>query len=147
MTAYKSIIFFDGVCNLCNASIDFVIQRDKKNHFLVGALQEDLSRKILSNFEVKEDYLDSLVFLEKGKIFYKSTAALKICRNLSVFWPAFYPLILIPKFLRDPIYDWIGSNRYRWFGKKDTCRLPTPEEKAKFLSEKSISQTGINLIA
>ena len=146
MTDYKSIIFFDGVCNLCNASIDFVIQRDKKNHFLVGALQEDFSRKILSKFEVKESYLDSLVLLEKGKIFYKSTAALKIARNLSGFWPAFYPLILIPTFLRDPIYDWIGSNRYRWFGKKDTCRLPTPEEKAKFLSEETISQTGINLI-
>ncbi|MFC5626947.1 thiol-disulfide oxidoreductase DCC family protein [Algoriphagus winogradskyi] len=138
----KSIIFFDGVCNLCNTSIDFVIQRDNKDHFLVGALQEDLSRQILSKFEVREDYLDSIVLLEKGEIYYKSTAALKIARNLSGLWPALYALILIPKFLRDPIYDWIGANRYRWFGKKNTCRLASPEEKAKFLSQENLEQTG-----
>lgn len=143
MTTGKSIIFFDGVCNLCNASIDFVIQRDKHDKFLVGALQEGFSKKILSNFDVREDYLDSLVLLEKGKIYYKSTAALKIARRLSGLWPALYPLIFLPKFLRDPIYNWIGSNRYRWFGKKSTCRLPTPAEKAKFLSEETISQTDL----
>ncbi|MDR7129254.1 putative DCC family thiol-disulfide oxidoreductase YuxK [Algoriphagus sp. 4150] len=145
MTQPKSIIFFDGVCNLCNTSIDFVIQRDKNDHFLVGALQEDLSREILSRFEVREDYLDSLVLLEKGKIYYKSTAALKIARNLTGLWPALYILILLPKFLRDPIYNWIGSNRYRWFGKKSTCRLPTPAEKAKFLSADTLFQTGLKL--
>ncbi len=145
MIANKSIIFFDGVCNLCNASIDFVIRRDKKDHFLVGALQDDFSRKILSGFEVKEDYLDSLVLLEKGRIYYKSTAALKIARNLSGLWPALYPIIILPKFLRDPIYNWIGTNRYRWFGKKNTCRLPTPEEKSKFLSEETLPQTGLSL--
>ncbi len=145
MTHAKSIIFFDGVCNLCNASIDFVIQRDRDDHFLVGALQEDFSRKLLSDFKVREDYLDSLVLLEKGEIYYKSTAALKIARNLSGVWPILYPLIFIPKFLRDPIYNWIGSNRYRWFGKKSTCRLPTPAEKAKFLSEETLEQTGLKL--
>ncbi|MEB2782909.1 DUF393 domain-containing protein [Algoriphagus sp. C2-6-M1] len=145
MTHLKSIIFFDGVCNLCNASIDFVIQRDKNDHFLVGALQEDLSKKVLSLFEVRENYLDSLVLLEKGEIYYKSTAALKIARNLSGLSPALYPLIFLPKFLRDPIYNWIGSNRYRWFGKKNTCRLPTPAERAKFLSKETVSQTGIKL--
>lgn len=147
MTLAKSIIFFDGVCNLCNASIDFVIQRDKKDHFLVGALQEDFSKKILSKFEVRKDYLDSLVLLEEGIIYYKSTAALKIARHLSGLWPALYPLIFLPKFLRDPIYNWIGSNRYRWFGKKNACRLPTPTEKAKFLSMETIYQTGIKLDA
>ena len=87
MTHAKSIILFDGVCNLCNASIDFVIQRDRDDHFLVGALQEDFSRKLLSDFKVREDYLDSLVLLEDGEIYYKSTAALKIARNLSGVWP------------------------------------------------------------
>jgi len=145
MTLAKSIIFFDGVCNLCNASIDFVIQRDKDDQFLVGALQEDLSKKILTNFEVREDYLDSLVLVEKGKIYYKSTAALKISRHLSGLWPVLYPLIFLPKFLRDSIYNWIGSNRYRWFGKKSACRLPTPAERAKFLSSETLAQTGIRL--
>jgi predicted DCC family thiol-disulfide oxidoreductase YuxK len=143
MIQTKSIIFFDGVCNLCNASIDFIIQRDKDDHFLVGALQEDLSKNILSRYNVREDYLDSLVLLEKEEIYFKSTAALKIARNLSGLWPAFYPLIFLPKQLRDPVYDWIGSNRYRWFGKKNTCRLATPEEKAKFLSEETVTQAGI----
>ena len=143
--AAKSIIFFDGVCNLCNTSIDFVIQRDKKNHFLVGALQEDISKQILSKFDVREDYLDSIVLLENGEIYYKSTAALKIARNLSGLWPVLYIFIVIPKFLRDPIYDWIGTNRYRWFGKKNTCRIASPEEKAKFLSEETLPQTGVRV--
>ena len=145
MTELKSIIFFDGICNLCNASIDFVIQRDKNDHFLVGALQEDLSKKVLSKYNVKEDYLDSLVLLEKGEIFYKSSAALKIARNLSGLWPALYPLIFLPTFFRDSVYNWIGTNRYRWFGKKSSCRLPTPAEKAKFLSEETLDKTGIFL--
>lgn len=135
MNSHKSVIFFDGVCNLCNASIDFIIKRDHKNRFLVGALQDEYSQKILSNHQVKEGYLDSLVLLESGSIYYKSTAALKISRNLSGLWPIFYPLIFLPAGLRDLIYDWIGKNRYRWFGKKNTCRLPSAEEKAKFLSE------------
>ena len=134
MSDQKSIIFFDGVCNLCNASIDFVIRHDTNDRFLVGALQDELSRRILSNYQVDPNYLDSLVLLENGEIFYRSTAALKIAKKLTGFAPLLYPLILLPKFLRDPVYDWIGRNRYRWYGKKSTCRLPTPEEKAKFLS-------------
>ncbi|MBB6328590.1 putative DCC family thiol-disulfide oxidoreductase YuxK [Algoriphagus iocasae] len=134
MSEQKSIIFFDGVCNLCNASIDFVIRHDTNDRFLVGALQDELSRRILSNYQVDPNYLDSLVLLENGKIFYRSTAALKIAKKLTGFAPFLYPLIFLPKFLRDPVYDWIGRNRYRWYGKKSTCRLPTPEEKAKFLS-------------
>ncbi|SFT98767.1 Predicted thiol-disulfide oxidoreductase YuxK, DCC family [Algoriphagus locisalis] len=145
MTKVKSIIFFDGVCNLCNTSIDFVIQRDKKNHFLVGALQESFSKQILAKFDVREDYLDSIVLVEAGEIYYKSTAALKIARNLSGLWPTLYVFMIIPTFLRDPIYDWIGANRYRWFGKKNTCRIASPAEKAKFLSEENLNQTGFAL--
>jgi len=134
MITKPSIIFFDGVCNLCNASINFIMKRDKNNRFLVGALQDTFSKEVLSDFEVKPDYLDSLVLLEKGKIYYKSTAALKIARQLSGLWPIFSPLIILPKWLRDPVYDWIARNRYSWFGKKNTCRIPSPEERAKFLS-------------
>ncbi|NVJ86264.1 MAG: DUF393 domain-containing protein [Algoriphagus sp.] len=140
MNESKSVIFFDGVCNLCNRSIDFILQRDKKNQFLVGALQDEFSKKVLSNYSVKPDYLDSLVLLEKGKIFYRSTAALKIAKQLSGLWPLFYGFVVLPSWLRDPIYDWIGRNRYRWFGKKSTCRIPTPEERAKFLSPQTFSQ-------
>lgn len=134
----KSIILFDGVCNLCNASIDFILKRDKKNLFLVGALQEEAGKILLQKFNSKTDYLDSLVLVEGGKIFFRSTAALKIAKNLSGLWPIFYPLIILPAWLRDPVYDWIGKNRYSWFGKKSTCRLPTPEEKEKFLTLEKI---------
>ncbi len=134
MSFQKSVILFDGVCNLCNASVDFILKRDKPNRFLVGALQEEAGKKLLSRFEVNPEYLDSLVLVEGGKVFFRSTAALKIAKNLSGFWPLFYVFILLPPFIRDAVYDWIGKNRYRWFGKKSTCRLPSPEEKSKFLS-------------
>lgn len=133
MIENKSVILFDGVCNLCNASIDFILRRDKKNRFLVGALQEDAGKKLLSKFKVNSEYLDSLVLIEGDQIFFRSTAALKIAKSLSGFWPLFYGLIILPSGLRDALYDWIGRNRYRWFGKKNTCRLPTPEERAKFI--------------
>lgn len=142
MNQSKSIVFFDGVCNLCNASIDFIIKRDRHNKFLVGALQDGFSKGLLSKHQVKEDYLDSLVLLENGEIFYKSTAALKIARKLSGLWPVFYPLIILPTWLRDPVYDFIGKNRYSWFGKKNTCRIPTPEEKSKFLSKENFPSPG-----
>lgn len=133
MSAEKSVILFDGVCNLCNASVDFVIKRDKANRFLVGALQSEEGKRLLSRFDANPDYLDSLVLIENGKIYYRSTAALKIAKKLPGFWPLLHGLIILPPFLRDGIYDWIGKNRYRWFGEKNTCRLPTAAEKAKFL--------------
>ena len=134
MSGQKTIILFDGVCNLCNASIDFILKRDSKNRFLVGALQELPGKKLLSNFQVPTDYLDSLVLIEEGEIYYRSTAALRIARKLDGLWPIFYPLILFPTTWRDWIYNWIGKNRYRWFGKKSTCRIPTEKERSKFLT-------------
>ncbi len=127
------IVLFDGVCNLCNNAIDFIISRDKKNKFKVGALQEVTSKKILKDYQINEEYLDSLVYIHKNQVYYKSRAALEIARNLSGLWPILYIFIIIPSFLRNPIYDWIARNRYKWFGQKETCRLPTEEEKAKFL--------------
>ncbi|MBS4072664.1 MAG: DUF393 domain-containing protein [Algoriphagus sp.] len=138
MKDIKSIILFDGVCTLCNASIDFILKRDHKNRFLVGALQEPVSKKVLSNFQVDDSYLDSLVLVENGRVYFRSTAALRIAKKLNRPWPLFYFLIAIPAFLRDPVYNWIGKNRYRWFGKKSTCRIPTAEEKQKFLSEENL---------
>jgi predicted DCC family thiol-disulfide oxidoreductase YuxK len=134
MSEEKSVVLFDGVCNLCNSSIDFIITRDRKDRFLVGALQEEAGKKLLSRFEVNPEYLDSLVLIEGDQIFFRSTAALKIAKNLPGLWAWLYGFIVIPEGIRDVVYDWIGRNRYRWFGKKSTCRLPSPEEKAKFLT-------------
>ncbi len=133
MSSQKSVILFDGVCNLCNTSVNFVLKRDKKDKFLVGALQGAEGKKLLERFNANPKYLDSIVLIEDGKIFFRSTAALRIARKLPGLWPMLYGLIALPPFIRDGIYDWIGKNRYRWYGKKETCRLPTPEEKAKFI--------------
>jgi predicted DCC family thiol-disulfide oxidoreductase YuxK len=133
-----NIVLFDGVCNLCNGAVDFIIQRDKAARFKVGALQDAPVKKMLQSYQIKEDYLDSLVLIRGDKVFYKSRAALEITRKLNALWPLLYGLIIIPSFIREPVYDWIARNRYKWFGKKETCRMPTEEERAKFLTEEDV---------
>jgi predicted DCC family thiol-disulfide oxidoreductase YuxK len=128
------LVLFDGVCNLCNKAVDFIIRRDKNDYFKVGALQDPVVKDILKTYSINENYLDSLVLIQGDRIFYKSDAALKIAQKLGRGWQIFYIGIILPIDLRDKIYDWIGSNRYIWFGKKETCRLPSPEEKKKFIS-------------
>lgn len=134
------IVLFDGVCNLCNHSVDFIIRRDSKNVFKVGAIQDAHTQRLLESYDIPQDYLDSLIYIHREKVFFKSRGALEIARNLGGLWPLVYGLIIIPAFIRDPIYDWIARNRYRWFGKKETCRLPTPEERAKFLTAEDLEE-------
>jgi predicted DCC family thiol-disulfide oxidoreductase YuxK len=134
MKGAKSIILFDGVCNLCNSSIDFILKRDVKDNFRFAALQEKEGQEVLSKFNVSSNYLDSLVLIEGDKLYFRSTAAIRIAKNLNGIWPMVYFLILIPAPLRDYLYNWVGKNRYQWFGKKTTCRIPTELEKEKFLS-------------
>ena len=129
----KSIIIFDGVCNFCNSSVNFMMKRDKQNQFLFTPNQNEAGQKILA--EQNRDVLNISTFFlyENGKIYSKSTAALKVARQLSFPWFLLYGFIVVPAFLRDIIYDFIAKNRYKWFGKKESCRMPTPEERAKFL--------------
>lgn len=126
------VIFFDGVCNLCNASVNFIIKRDKKKLFRFSSLQSDFASKALPESLTKEAELQSLVLLKDG-ILVKSTAALTIARELSGLWPILYVFIVIPRFIRHFIYDLIAKNRYNWFGKKDQCMIPTPELKERFV--------------
>lgn len=128
-----NIVLFDGVCNLCNNAVDFIIKRDKDNSFKFGALQDRTLRKLLHSYRIKEDYIDSLILIRSDKVYYRSSAALEIAKKLSGLWPLLYVFIIIPSLIRDPIYDWIARNRYNWFGKKETCRIPTKEELEKFL--------------
>ncbi|AWW32292.1 hypothetical protein DN752_20305 [Echinicola strongylocentroti] len=132
------IVLFDGVCNLCNQAVDFIIQRDPNNHFKMASLQDDISKKLLQDKSLDESYLDSIVLLRGDKVYYKSRAALEIAKKLKGLWPLSYGFIIIPNFLRDPLYDWIARNRYKWFGKRETCRFPTEEDKMKFLSEEDL---------
>ncbi|WP_424963726.1 thiol-disulfide oxidoreductase DCC family protein [Ekhidna sp.] len=128
----KSIILFDGVCNLCNASVQFVIKRDKKKQFLFASLQSDFAEENLPKKYISSNALQSIVLKDGDHIKTKSTAALTIARRLSGLWPMLYLFIIVPKFLRDWVYDIVARNRYKWFGKKDQCMIPSPELKDRF---------------
>ncbi|MCM0042283.1 MAG: thiol-disulfide oxidoreductase DCC family protein [Algoriphagus sp.] len=129
-----SILLFDGHCSLCNASVDFVWKRDAKKKLLFAAIQSPAGQRVLKHHGLPSTYLDTLVLVEKGEIYLGSTAALRVARKLRRGWPLLYALIIVPKGIRDVIYRWIGSNRYAWFGRKETCRMPSAAEKARFLS-------------
>ena len=128
-----NIILFDGVCNLCNNSINFVIKRDKKDRFRFGALQEEPGKSLLQKYKIDPKDTDSIILIENEKAYVKSTAALRVARHLSGGWPLLYGFMVVPKFLRNWVYDYIAKNRYQWYGKKESCMIPTPELKAKFL--------------
>lgn len=128
-----AVVLFDGVCNLCNASIHFIIDRDPRGRFRFAALQSDAGAEILRQAGLDAADLSSLVLWEGGRAYRYSTAALRIARRLSWPWPLLAVFLLIPAFLRDPVYRFIARNRYRWFGKSETCRVPTPELRARFL--------------
>ena len=129
----NSIILFDGVCNLCNNSVHFIIKRDKKKRFLFTSLQSDAARDILLQFQLKNSEIDSILFIENGKIYQKSDAILKIVKHLNGIWKISYGFIIIPKFIRDYVYIIIAKNRYRWFGKREVCMIPTKELQTRFL--------------
>jgi len=129
----KKVILFDGVCNLCNASIDFFMRVDKKQELYFSSLQSDFGQKILKKNNFSTNEFDSFLLLENDKLYQKSTAALKTLSSLTGIWKLTKVFFLIPKPIRDFIYSLIANNRYRLFGKKDSCRLPTAEEKRRFI--------------
>jgi predicted DCC family thiol-disulfide oxidoreductase YuxK len=129
----KGIILFDGVCNFCNSSVNFIIDRDKKDYFRFASLQSVESLEILSRFGLDSSNLTTLILVVKEKYYIKSTAALKIAGRLKFPWYLFLIFLIIPPFIRNPVYDVIARNRYNWFGKRDSCRIPTTEERNKFL--------------
>jgi len=128
----KPIVLFDGVCNLCSGSVQFILKRDKKNVFQFASLQSNPGQELLKKFNLPADTFNSFVLVEGENIYTRSTAALRIARNLNG-WKWLYAFRIVPKFIRDAIYNLIAKNRYRWFGKKDECWIPTPELRAKFL--------------
>ncbi|MBV6493343.1 MAG: hypothetical protein LDLANPLL_01359 [Turneriella sp.] len=128
-TAENPIVFFDGVCNLCNASVDFLVRRDKRRLLRFAPLSGKTAAALLTQKAIP----DSIVLYMHGQIFTRSTAALKLVGFLPWPWQMLRVGWLLPRFLRDALYDFIARNRYRWFGKKATCRLPTPNEKSLFL--------------
>jgi predicted DCC family thiol-disulfide oxidoreductase YuxK len=127
------IVLFDGVCNLCNGSVQFIIKHDKKGYFRFAALQSDTGQKLLQQAGLPKDYLATFVYIENGKYSTQSTAALKVAKHLSGLWPLLYGLIIIPAPIRNFFYKLVANNRYRWFGKQESCMIPTPELREKFI--------------
>ncbi|MCH4823141.1 thiol-disulfide oxidoreductase DCC family protein [Gramella lutea] len=130
----KKIILFDGVCNLCDGAVQFIIKHDKKDVFRYASLQSEIGKKLVAERGIDPEEIDSIMLIEPGVAYYrKSTAALEIARDLSGGYSLLKNFIFIPEIMRDGVYDFIANNRYRWFGKKEQCMIPTPELKAKFL--------------
>ena len=128
-----SIILFDGVCNFCNSSVNKIIKHDKKNKYKFAALQSEIGKKLLEKHSIDSTKIDSIILIENDTVFIKSTAILKISKHLSGLYPLAYGFTIIPTFIRNIVYDFIARNRYKWFGKKDSCMIPTAEVKSKFI--------------
>ena len=126
-------ILFDGVCNFCNASINFVIDRDSQKIFKFAALQSDVGQQILRENNFPQSEFDSIFLTDGNKIYQKSDAALEIAKRLDGAWKVFYFFKIVPRFIRDFVYDLVAKNRYKIFGKTEACRIPTPELKERFL--------------
>ncbi len=129
----RAIVLFDGVCNLCNASVQFVIARDPDGYFRFAALGSEAARCALNELAVTGSLPDSIALLESGGLYTRSTAGLRIARRLTFPWPLLWALMIVPRPLRDRVYDLIARRRYRWFGKRAACMVPTPELAARFL--------------
>ncbi|HEA23372.1 hypothetical protein LCGC14_1834340 [marine sediment metagenome] len=134
MKNQHKIILFDGVCNLCNGAIQFIIKHDSKDVFRYAALQSDIGKKLVGERNIHTQKIDSIILIEPGIVYYdKSDAALQIGKSLNGYGTISSILYWIPSNLRNIVYDFIARNRYKWYGKKEQCMIPTPELRSKFL--------------
>lgn len=132
-TGNKSIILFDGVCNFCNSTVNRIIRNDKKDHFRFAALQSETGKKLLKKFKIDPGTTDSIILIENDRVYLRSGATLRISKQLGGLYPLLYGFIIIPPFLRNAVYDLIAKNRYKWFGKKESCMVPEENVRAKFI--------------
>jgi predicted DCC family thiol-disulfide oxidoreductase YuxK len=127
------LILFDGVCNLCNGTVQFLIKRDKRRLFRYASLQSEIGKTVIRHFDIPGN-MSSFLLVENGQLFSRSTAALRVAKKLEGGWKLLYALIFIPPFIRDAVYNFVGRNRYRFFGKQESCWLPSEEFKHLFLN-------------
>ncbi len=128
------VLLFDGVCNLCNATVQFVIRQDPEDIFQFASLQSEAGQAFLKKFNLPTDELNTVVLVNDDKAYTRSDVVLQISKKLGGWWRLMQVFYIVPRPVRNVVYDWIARNRYRWFGKKDECWLPTPELKRRFLS-------------
>jgi len=129
----EALILFDGVCNFCNSSVQFVIKHDAAGYFKYAPLQGKNGQRILAENNMPISDFDTFILSEQGRIYQKSTAALRVARKLNGLWPLLYVFIIVPPFIRNFFYGLIAKNRYKLFGKKDACMIPSPEIRSRFL--------------
>ncbi len=127
------IVIFDGVCNLCNGAVNFIIRRDAARRFVFASVQSDAGKKLMSEFGFDKNNIDTFILIKEGRSFVRTDAALEIARDFSGFWHVLRALKIIPRPLRDYFYNYIATNRYKLFGKRDSCMMPTSEIKNRFL--------------
>jgi predicted DCC family thiol-disulfide oxidoreductase YuxK len=133
----ERIVLYDGVCNLCDSSVNFIIRHDAEAKFLFAPMQEPAGKALLEQYGLRDIDLSTFVLIEDGKPYFRSAAWMRIVRQLDGAWPIMSAFTIVPPFIRDAAYDFIGSNRYKWFGKKDHCMVPTPDIKARFVEWRS----------
>lgn len=130
---FSSVILFDGVCNLCNGFVTFVIARDPGGRFKFGPLQSTAAERLLGDIDPRDRWPDSVVLVENGRVWTRSAAALRIARRLTFPWPLAFALVVVPRPIRDSIYNLVARRRYQWFGKRDVCMMPTQALAERFL--------------
>ena len=129
----KPIILFDGVCNFCNAGVNFTIRQDKKKIFHFAALQSKAGQQLAEEYNLPKKDFNSFILIEDGKVYNRSTAGFKVYNKLPWYWKWTQVFWIVPKIIRDGVYDFIARNRYKWFGKKEVCMIPTSELRSRFL--------------
>ena len=129
----RAVILFDGVCNLCSGFVRFVIKRDRAGRFQFASLDSHAALRVMANADAHDDRVDSIVLVEDGYVYMRSAAALRIARGLRFPWPLAYLFVLVPRPLRDLVYDIVARRRYQWFGRRSVCMVPTPELRGRFL--------------
>lgn len=130
----EKIVLYDGVCNLCDGVIRFILPRDRRGNLRFASLQGEFARQVLTRHGIAVSEIpESLILVENGRVFLYSDGALRIARNLDWPWKALAVFLAVPRPLRDGVYRWIARNRYRWFGKQESCLMPSPEWKSRFL--------------
>lgn len=132
LSADHPVILFDGVCNLCNSSVQFIIKHDPHHIFRFASLQSKFGEQVLQQFNLPANTFNSFILLENDKIYTRSSAAMRVVKKLKGFWKLLYGFVIVPPFIRNAVYNMIAKNRYKWFGKKEACWVPTPELKALF---------------
>lgn len=128
------IILFDGVCNLCNRSVQYVIRHDAEKKFRFASLQSDAGQELLRKYNLPVNNFNSFVLIEDEKIYTRSGAALRVAKQLNGLVKLLYGFIIVPPFIRNGVYNWIANNRYKWFGERQSCMIPTPDLQSRFLN-------------